>query len=637
MDATLDPTIGHIEDLADGVTAEGSHPVRIKVRVAFDRLHLAAKFLIVVALIGELAIIVSDVVGRALFAHSFLWSDEAAKLVLSVIAFIGGAVGYREGRHASVVLLVNLLPPGGRQIVLAATEWTVVLVGSVTAWVSLELLDAHWEDFTPMLQVRVFWYFLPLTVGMVLLAAYGLERLILRHSIATIVSVGLILTLGTAAFSYATPIQFFMQNPGASLLCMIVLFFATVLMGLPVSFAMLSATLVYLKATDTAPPVAAPQNMLDGTANFILLALPFFIFAGLIMERGGISVRLVRFAMALVGRLRGGLLQVVVVTIYLVSGISGSKIADVVAVGSVMRDELRKRRYRPEEGAAVLAASAAMAETIPPSIAMLVLGSVTPVSIGTLFIAGLLPAAVIALCLMALIYLLSSRREAVEEPPAETSWRPALLGALLPMAMPVAMIVGIRFGIATPTEVSSFAVLYGIGLATIVYREIGFRDLIHHAGICAAMSGVVLFVIAAAASFAWVLSAANLPQQLVAILHGSRPATFMLGSIALLIIIGSLLEGLPAIIILAPMLMPIAASAGFDAVQYAIVLILAMGIGAFMPPIGIGFYVAASVAGSSLESAARAMLPYLIVLVLAVILIAFVPQITLAVPQMLGR
>jgi tripartite ATP-independent transporter DctM subunit len=303
----------------------------------------------------------------------------------------------------------------------------------------------------------------------------------------------------------------------------------------------------------------------------------------------------------------------------------------------VMRDELRKRRYRPEEGAAVLAASAAMAETIPPSIAMLVLGSVTPVSIGTLFIAGLLPAAVIALCLMALIYLLSSRREAVEEPPAETSWRPALLGALLPMAMPVAMIVGIRFGIATPTEVSSFAVLYGIGLATIVYREIGFRDLIHHAGICAAMSGVVLFVIAAAASFAWVLSAANLPQQLVAILHGSRPATFMLGSIALLIIIGSLLEGLPAIIILAPMLMPIAASAGFDAVQYAIVLILAMGIGAFMPPIGIGFYVAASVAGSSLESAARAMLPYLIVLVLAVILIAFVPQITLAVPQMLGR
>jgi tripartite ATP-independent transporter DctM subunit len=521
--------------------------------------------------------------------------------------------------------------------VLAATEWIIVLVGIVVAWFSLELLDAHWEDFTPMLQIRVFWYFAPLSIGMVLVAAYGLERLILRHSVANVVMVGLSLVLAMVAFSYVTPIHYFMQNSGAALLCMIALFFATVLLGLPVSFAMLLSTLVYLKATDTAPPVAAPQNMLDGTSNFILLALPFFIFAGLIMERGGISVRLVRFAMVLVGRLRGGLLQVVVVTIYLVSGISGSKIADVVAVGSVMRDELRKRRYRPEEGAAVLAASAAMAETIPPSIAMLVLGSVTPVSIGTLFIAGLLPAAVIAACLMALIYFLSPRRELSGDSGAEISWPRALLGALLPMAMPVAMIVGIRFGIATPTEVSSFAVLYGIALATIVYRELGVRDLLHHAGTCAAMSGVVLFVIAAAASFAWVLSAANLPQQLVAILHGSSPTQFMLGSIALLVIVGSLLEGLPAIIILAPLLMPIAVSAGFDAVQYAIVLILAMGIGAFMPPIGIGFYVAAAVAGSSLESSARAMLPYILVLVLAVILIAFVPEITLAVPRMFSR
>ena len=175
------------------------------------------------------------------------------------------------------------------------------------------------------------------------------------------------------------------------------------LLGLPVSFAMLLSTLIYLALTGAAPAIAVPQNMIDGTGNFILLALPFFIFAGLIMERGGISLRLVRFAMALVGNMRGALLQVMVVTIYLVSGISGSKIADVAAVGSVMRSEMRRNGYPPEEGAAVLAASAAMAETIPPSIAMLVLGSVTPISIGTLFVAGLLPAALIAVCLMALI------------------------------------------------------------------------------------------------------------------------------------------------------------------------------------------------------------------------------------------
>jgi tripartite ATP-independent transporter DctM subunit len=346
----------------------------------------------------------------------------------------------------------------------------------------------------------------------------------------------------------------------------------------------------------------------------------------------------VRFALALVGRLKGGLLQVVVVTIYLVSGISGSKIADVAAVGSVVRDELRKQRYRLEEGAAVLAASAAMAETIPPSIAMLVLGSVTSVSIGTLFIAGLLPAAVIALCLMTLISVLSWRRPPMPaSATVDVKFGKALSGALLPLAMPIAMIIGIRFGLATPTEVSSFAVLYGIVLATLVYREMSFGGLWRHAGGCAAMAGVVLFVISAASSFAWVLSAANLPQGLVAILHGTSPAVFMLGSIALLIVVGALLEGLPAIIILAPLLTPIAVSAGFDAVQYAIVLILAMGIGAFMPPIGIGFYVAVAVAGSSLEGSARVMLPYLVVLVLAVILIAFVPEITLVVPRLLGQ
>lgn len=638
MTAIQDPTIERFAAGSADASRAAAGPARNGLIRVFDAVHAIAKTLIVVALVSELMTVVSDVTGRALFAHSFLWSDEAAKLALSVIAFLGGAVAYREGRHTTIELLVGLFSERRREVVLVATEWLVIIVGAVTAWLSLELLSTHWGDFTPMLHISVSWYFLPFTAGMALIALYGLERLMLRHRPAVVVSVGLILILGAGLFAYETPIPFLVQNAGLTLACMIALFFATVLMGLPVSFAMLLATLVYLQATDTAPPVAAPQNMVDGTSNFILLALPFFLFAGLILEQGGIGIRLVRFALALVGHLKGGLLQVIVVTIYLVSGISGSKIADVAAVGSVIRDELRKQGFSLEEGAAVLAASAAMAETIPPSIAMLVLGSVTSVSIGTLFVAGLLPAAVIALCLMTLIYALSWRREPVEGAGAgRQKWGPALSGALLPMVMPVAMIVGIRFGIATPTEVSSFAVLYGIVLATMVYREMGFGDLLRHAGSCAAMSGVVLFVISAASSFAWVLSAANLPQALVALLHGASPTVFMLGSVALLIVVGALLEGLPAIIILAPLLMPIAVNAGFDSVQYAIVLILAMGIGAFMPPIGIGFYVAVAVAGGSLERSARAMLPYLVVLIAAVVLVALVPEITLLVPRLLHQ
>jgi tripartite ATP-independent transporter DctM subunit len=426
---------------------------------------------------------------------------------------------------------------------------------------------------------------------------------------------------------------------GPALGLMLVLFFATVLVGLPVSFSMLLGSLFFLQVTATAPLVAAAQNTVDGSGHFVLLTLPFFIWAGLIMERGGISVRLVRFAMALVGHLRGGLLQVVVVTIYLVSGISGSKAADVVAVGSVMRRELKRQGYRPEEGAAVLSAAGAMSETIPPSIAMLVLGSVAPISIGTLFVAGLLPAAVIALFLMISIHVFAWRRDMPRAPRADVSeFLRSFGGALLPLIMPVIMIVGIKFGYATPTEVSAVAVLYGVALSVLIYRSIGLRSFFSIAVDCGLLAGMVLFIIAAAGSFAWTLTAANLPAALVAALHlmGDSPALFLVGSIVLLIVIGSLLEGLPALIILAPLLLPLANQLGIDSIHYSMVILLAMGIGIFIPPIGICFYISCAVAGADIEASAKTMLPYLAVLILGVLTVAFVPWFTHAVPDMLG-
>ena len=283
----------------------------------------------------------------------------------------------------------------------------------------------------------------------------------------------------------------------------------------------------------------------------------------------------------------------------------------------------------------MLAASAAMAETIPPSIAMLVLGSVTSISIGTLFVAGLLPAVVLALCLMVLNIVVAPRGAADASVPPGRGVGRAAVAAILPLAMPVGMFVGIRFGIATPTEISSFAVLYSLALSVTVYREFTLRHLGALAGDCASMAGSVLFVLAVASAFAWTLSAANLPQAMVQVLHlvGDSPALFMAGSVALLIVVGSLLEGLPAIMILAPLLLPLAIRLGISDVQYGIVLILAMGIGAFIPPIGIGFYVASAVTESNVEGTALAMLPYIAALVVGVLLVAFVPWITLALPN----
>lgn len=611
--------------------------LRAGARRVIDTIHLAATGIAATALIVELVIILWDVAQRQFLSRSFLWSDESAKLSLSTIAFIGGAAAYRSRQHTSVRVLLDLMPDPMCEFVLAVLEWVVVVVAVIAGWQSLLLMEGNWQTLTPILQISTGWIALPLPVGMALVALFALERLGLQHRPRFAAFALLLVVAAVAALMLYDATGFFGAHPDGALVVLIALFFGSVLLGLPVSFAMLLSTLTYLALTDAAPAIAVSQNMVDGTGNFILLALPFFIFAGLIMERGGISVRLVQFAMALVGGIRGGLLQVVVVTIYLVSGISGSKIADVAAVGSVMRGELKRHGYRPDQGAAVLAASAAMAETIPPSIAMLVLGSVTPISIGTLFVAGLLPAALIAVCLMGLIaYQARGRVEAAPQP--GTRRMAALAPAILPLAMPVAMVCGIRFGIATPTEVSTLAVLYGLVLSIVVYRGLPWRQVLELVLSCAMTAGMVLLVLSSASSFAWVLTAANMPQHLVELLDdtGRSAIAFWIGSIVLLILIGTLLEGLPALIILAPLLMPIATGLGIDPVQYGIVLILAMGVGAFMPPVGIGFYVAAAVAGSRVEPAARTMVPFIVVLVLAVVLIAFVPGIALIVPHLMG-
>jgi tripartite ATP-independent transporter DctM subunit len=353
------------------------------------------------------------------------------------------------------------------------------------------------------------------------------------------------------------------------------------------------------------------------------------------MNEGGISLRLVRFVQTLVGHVRGGLFQVMVISMYIVSGLSGSKVADVAAVGSVMRDMLRQEGYNLERATAVLAASAVMGETVPPSIPMLVLGSVTTLSIGSLFIAGLIPAAVVGLCLMVLIYFQSRGGHMRRVPRAPfIQMAKASLDAVLPLLMPVILLGGILTGVGTPTEVSSFAVVYGLVVAGLLYRELGLRRLLDGVIDCAAMSGMILFILAAASSFAWTLTLALFPQKLVALLTSSHQSewVFMVASIVLLIVTGSILEGLPALLILAPILLPIAALVGVSQLHYGIVLVIAMGIGAFAPPVGACFYVTCAVCGTTLERSARAMIPYIIVLVFGILLVAFVPWFTLFLP-----
>jgi tripartite ATP-independent transporter DctM subunit len=604
---------------------------------AMRAVEALAEALIVLTLLGELLLVLANVFARVYLQRSFLWSDEAARLSLSILAFIGGAVAYRRRDHAFVRVLLDRAAPALERACLVLADIIVLFVVGLVGFASLQFIASSWGERTPVLQLPAALIALPLPLGMALLALFALDNLV-RHSRRTAWTVGVAFVAVMAALT-ATRTHWLPYLGGdAAIIVALSLFFIAIFAGVPVGFVLILATATYLWAADAGPFVILPQTMVNGTGNFILLAIPFFILAGLIMERGGISVRLVRFIHTLVGHWRGGLLQVTVASMYVVSGLSGSKPADVAAVGTVMRDQLRER-HGAAEGAAVLAAAAIMGETVPPSIAMLIVGSITSVSVGAMFIGGLLPAALMALCLMVLIYARARRVGTPREPRAP--W-PAMaragLGAILPLLMPAMLLGGILFGVATPTEVAAFAVIYGLALAILLYRETSLAALARTVLDTTALTGVLLFIFAAASGFSWTLTVAYLPQRLVALLHaiGGSTEIFMLGSILLLVIVGVLLEGLPSLNVVAPLLIPIAGRLGLSEMHYALVLIIAMGIGGFMPLAGVGFYVCCAIMRCDVERASRAMLPYLIVVLLGLLLVAYLPWVALALPRYFG-
>src|SRR5215469_12444081 len=609
-------------------------------RASFNVLRaveFVAETIVIVALLSELFLVLANVFDRTYFRRSFLWADEAARLSLSILAFIGGAVAYRRREHAFVRILHNLVAPPVERACLVLSDIVVLFVVTLTSIASLQFIASSWGELTPVLQLPAALIALPLPLGMALLALFALDNL-RRHSTSVSWSVAFIFA-AILTVAFLTRDLWLPHLAGdAAIFVTLSLFFGTILVGVPVGFVLLLATATYLWAADAGSFVVLPQTMVNGTGNFILLAIPFFILAGLIMERGGISVRLVRFIHTLVGHWLGGLLQVTVASMYVVSGLSGSKPADVAAVGTVMRDQLRER-HGAAEGAAVLAASAIMGETVPPSIAMLIVGSITSVSLAALFIGGLIPAAVMAFCLMMLIYVRARRAGTPRVPRASfTAMFRAGLDAVLPLLMPAMLLGGILFGVATPTEVAAFAVVYGLVLAIIVYRVMNFGEFMRTVADTAALTGVLLFIFAAASGFSWTLTVAYLPQRLVALLHavGNSTEIFMLGSIALLVVVGVLLEGLPSLNVLAPLLLPIAGKLGLSGLHYALVLIIAMGIGGFMPLAGVGFYVCCAIMRCDVEAASRAMLPYLAVVIAGLLIVAFVPWLALYLPNRFG-
>ena len=599
-------------------------------------LDKALEWTVGAAILAELVVILLNIMVRVVTGDSVLWTQEVSEIALLTIAFIGGAIAYPKGAHMSVQALVMRLPVSWKPYLAALVDCLVFVMSAGSLALFIPTLVQQLEEKTPILQLPVFWVSLPFALGMVLIAWFAVLKLWRQPRRAVLVATGITAVLA-AAVLFAQPL-FYYASPNVVLGVVLVGLFALLFLGLPIAFVLALASGIYLYLGGISEVSAIPIGMASGAKGFVLLAIPFFILAGTVMNSAGLTLPLAKLVDALIGHLRGGLLQVVVVTMYIFSGISGSKVADVAAVGTTMRGMLEERKYPRGEVVAVLSASAIMGETIPPSIVLLILGSITTISTTTLFLAGFVPAAFLALVVMGLVFFRARKQGGVSSPKA--TWRArgsATFFAIPTLLLPVGMVVGILSGFATPTEVSSVAVAYAFILAA-AYRRGSKRLLGDTLRETTTTAGMVLFIIAAASPLAQTLALAGVSQQIHDLMSGlgDSPVLFMLFTIVLLIIMGQLLEGLPAVLIFAPLLLPIATDFGVNPVQYAMVLIIAMGIGSFAPPAGVGFYVACATGHETVERSLKHFWPYLIAVFIGLLVLAAVPWFSTFLPAMAG-
>jgi len=415
------------------------------------------------------------------------------------------------------------------------------------------------------------------------------------------------------------------------------LFLALLVVGAPVAVAVGAAGFVGAVLASPAPLAVTVQQMLHQVDSFVLLAFPLFVLAGALMETGGIARRLVDLAVALVGWVRGGLGMAVVTAEYIFSGISGSTVADVSAVASTTIPSMVRAGYSRELAVAIVSAASAMGILVPPCILMIVIGSIAGLSVAALFTAGFIPAVILAIALMVYIYRLAGRGgiEAAARPSLAMVGR-AFVRALIPLGMPAIIFGGILGGIMTPTEASVVAVLYAAVVGLFIYREISWPQLPEILIQSAAVTGAVGLLLATAGVISWFLTVQQLPAMLIGlmtIVPGSS-LIFLVITAVVFIFFGAVVEGLPAVVILLPSLLPVATQLAIDPIHYAIVIVAAVGIGLFLPPVGVGLFIACGIAGVTVDRATRVILPFIAVLCLGLMVIILAPWFTLVLPRL---
>ncbi len=422
----------------------------------------------------------------------------------------------------------------------------------------------------------------------------------------------------------------------------ILIVFVLFMLNVPIGFALIGGSMAYfLFMTDSMPPAFILQNFVSGVESFPLLAIPFFVLAGVIMNYSGISKRLMHFADLLVGHLPGGLGQVNVVLSALMGGISGSANADAAMQCKILVPEMRKRGYPDTFSAAITATSSIIPTIIPPGIMMILYAMVARVSVGKIFMAGYLPGLVITVCLMIAVHICSFKHGYGKSRETRATGKEILSGAIsaiLALALPLVIIMGLRFGAFTPTEGGAIACVYCAVIGLFVYKELKPKDFVPIIKEAVNSTAQVMFIIVGANLFGMYLSYERIPHMLTELVLGisDNKYVFLMIINIFLLIVGMFVEGGPAIIIMAPLLVPILNTLGIDLVHFGIILTLNMAIGGLTPPFGSMVFIVSSLLKVSIWDFLKANMPFLIAALIALLLITYIPAISLFMPNLLG-
>ncbi|TCG01443.1 ABC transporter permease [Paraburkholderia strydomiana] len=581
-------------------------------------------------LVAEVVLLLTNVFCRYVLQDPLIWGDELASILFIWLSMLGAVVALRRGEHMRLTMFVDRMSPQNRAFAETVGNFIVMtfvllLVRPATDWAMNE-----WIISTPALELPNTIPAAAIPVAAALMLVLAITRLLERSSLrdclkafALVAGVAIALYIARQALAPLTALS-------------LVLFFAVgvitiICLGVPIMVAFGVCTFAYLATVTGAPLTIVVSTMNQGMSSLILLAVPLFILLGALMEAMGLAEAMIRFLASLIGHKRGGLAYVLIGAMYLVSGISGSKVADMAALAPGLFPEMKKRGANEGDLVAMLSSAAAMSETIPPSLVLITIGSVTGVSIAALFTGGFMPAVVGAIALAAVVWF-KSRRESLQGV-QRASWGEvgrAFLISLPALALPFVIRAAVVEGIATATEVATIGVAYTCAVGLLLYRRFDWSRLYPILVEAASLSGAILIIIGCATAMGWALTQSGFSAQLASMMMAAPGGKlgFLAISAITFVMLGSFLEGIPAIVLFGPLLFPIARAMGISDVHYAMVVVFAMGLGLFAPPLGLGFYAACAVSKVDPSAAMRRVWPYLGALAAALVVIVLVPWVS---------